>query len=417
MKKVGIGLIGAGFAARFHAECYRRVAGYEVELRGVAASRPERARAFAEEFRVVRAYESVEALLADPEIDLVDVCAPNDLHVPLVEAAAAAGKHVAVEKPLTGYFGEEWPDSNAFIGDVVPGERMRRGALANADRAIAACARAGVRLMYGENWVYAPGIQKMRRLLERSGGAILRIEGEESHSGSHAAYYRRWRTAGGGTLLGKGCHPLGAALYLKRVEGHLRQGAPIRPRAVVAETARLTRTPAFWSQSTQYIKSGYEDIEDWAHLVVTFEDGSVAQITAADTTLGGIRNYLTAFATNAVVTANINPTSAVVAYAPSAEVFGDEYIVEKIETKAGWSFPAPDEDWITGYPQELQDFVAAVADDREPLSGAALARDVVATIFAGYQSAREGKRVFIDEPPDRSRSGRATGPGKAPPIL
>ena len=126
MKRVRIGLLGAGFAARFHAECYRRVAGVEVELRGVAAGHPEHARRFAEELRVERAYDSAEELLADAAIDLVDVCAPNYLHVPLVEAAAAAGKHVAVEKPLTGYFGEDWPDPNALIGDVVPREQMRR---------------------------------------------------------------------------------------------------------------------------------------------------------------------------------------------------------------------------------------------------------------------------------------------------
>jgi predicted dehydrogenase len=396
LRRVRVGLVGAGFAARFHADCYRRVAGIEVELRAVAAAHPERARALADEFAITRVYERVDDLLADPEVDLIDLCVPNNLHVPLIEAAAHAGKHVAVEKPLTGYFGEDWPDPTAAIGDVVPRDRMRAGALANADRAIAACRQAGVRLLYAENWVYAPGIQKMRRLLERAGGSILRIEGEESHSGSHAAYYRHWRTAGGGTMLGKGCHPLGAALYLKRVEGLRRLGRPIRARSVIAETARLTRTSSFVGEAVHYIKSGYEDIEDWASLLVTFDDGTVAQITAADTTLGGIRNYLTVFASNAVVTANINPNNLCTAYAPEASIFGDEYITEKIETKAGWTFPAPDEDWVTGYPHEIQDFVEAIADDREPLSDAALARDVVAVIFAGYQSAAEGRRIAIE---------------------
>ncbi|MGH2457559.1 MAG: Gfo/Idh/MocA family protein [Chloroflexota bacterium] len=396
MKKIRIGLVGAGFAASFHAQCYRRVAGVEVELRAVTAAHRERAQKLADEFGIERVDGSVDALLADPEVDLVDVCAPNNLHAPLIEAAAAAGKHVAVEKPLTGYFGDDWPDPNARIGDVVPGARMRAGALANADRALAACERANVRLLYAENWVYAPGVQKVRRLLEQAGGTILRIEGEESHSGSHAAYYRRWRTAGGGTLLGKGCHPLGATLYLKRVEGQRRNGVPIRPRGVVAETARLTRTPGFEREAVHYIKHGYDDIEDWASILVTFDDGTVAQITASDTTLGGIRNYLTVFASNAVATVNVNPNNLCVAYAPDASIFGDEYITEKIETKAGWSFPAPDENWVTGYPHEIQDFVEAVVNDREPLSGAALARDVIAVVFAGYESAAEGKRVVID---------------------
>jgi predicted dehydrogenase len=76
-------------------------------------------------------------------------------------------------------------------------------------------------------------------------------------------------------------------------------------------------------------------------------------------------------------------------------VFGDEYIVEKIETKAGWTAPQPDEEWTTGYPQEIQDFVECVAVDREPLSGGPLARDVTAVIYGAYLSASEGRRVDL----------------------
>src|ERR687887_2627481 len=103
--EVRVGLVGAGFVARIHAEAYRRVYGVAVELRGVAAAHRERAAAFAEEFGVARVYDDAEALLADGEIDLVDVCVPPYLHAPIAIAAARAGKHVIVEKPLTGYFG------------------------------------------------------------------------------------------------------------------------------------------------------------------------------------------------------------------------------------------------------------------------------------------------------------------------
>ncbi len=72
-----------------------------------------------------------------------------------------------------------------------------------------------------------------------------------------------------------------------------------------------------------------------------------------------------------------------VAYAPEAAVWGEAYITEKVETKAGWQFPSPEEDWMRGYPQELEDFVDAIRDGRPPRSGAALARDVVEVIYAG----------------------------------
>jgi predicted dehydrogenase len=79
----------------------------------------------------------------------------------------------------------------------------------------------------------------------------------------------------------------------------------------------------------------------------------------------------------------------------TAVVYALEYITEKSETKAGWTFPQRDEDWMSGYPQEMPDFVGSVACGREPLSGAALAREVTAVIYAAYLSAAEGRRVDL----------------------
>jgi predicted dehydrogenase len=127
------------------------------------------------------------------------------------------------------------------------------------------------------------------------------------------------------------------------------------------------------------------DVEDWGTLLITFDDGTVAQITGGDTVLGGIRNQLAVYAARAVVLCNINPNDSVQAYAPDAAVFSDEYLVVKLATKAGWSAPQPDEDWVTGYPLEIQDFVEAIAHGREPLSGVQLARD------AGRATARSSR--------------------------
>ena len=101
------------------------------------------------------------------------------------------------------------------------------------------------RILYAENWVYAPSVQKEREILEKTGAQILWMHGEEAHSGSHAPSYGHWRLAGGGSMIGKGCHPLTAALYLKRVEGRARDGNPIRPRTVSARTHALTRMDNF----------------------------------------------------------------------------------------------------------------------------------------------------------------------------
>jgi predicted dehydrogenase len=207
---------------------------------------------------------------------------------------------------------------------------------------------------------------------------------------------KRWTTGGGGSLIGKACHPLGAALYLKADEGQRLRGRPIRPASVSAETANLAATDTFRMATPRYLNivEG-ADVEDWGTMLIGFDDGTVAQISAADTVLGGIRNQMIVYGAKAVVICNINPNDTVQAYAPDPAVFGAEYLVEKLETKAGWSSPQPDEDWTSGYPQEIQDFVEAVATKREPLSSGALARDVTAVIYGAYLSSAEGRRVDL----------------------
>jgi predicted dehydrogenase len=345
------------------------------------------AETFAKHHGIPRIFTDYRALVESPDIDVVDICSTTDTHHEIAVAAARAGKHVIVEKPLTG----------AFCDGSEPREVMLAQALRNADAALDAVATAGVTLCYAEDFVYAPAVAKLRRLLDASGGAVLELRAEESHSGSHAAYAGKWRSSGGGSLLRMGSHPVGVVLHLKHYEGMKRHGRPIRPRAVTADVAQLTKLPAV-SNHKLHMRTRAEDVEDWAVAVLTFEDGTKATVHSNDITLGGVRNVVTAYLTNGVVQANINPNNAVAAYAPDGAVWGDEYITEKVETKAGWQFPSPEEDWMRGYPQELADFVDAIQGRREPLAGALLAREVVEVIYAGYLSAATGRRVELARP-------------------
>src|SRR5260370_2508121 len=323
--RVRVGMVGAGVVAHVDGEADRHVRGVDVELECVTARRPERARACARQLGVERAVADFRAVLADPEVDVVDLWAPSHHHAAMAIGAARAGKHVIVEKPLTGFFG---PPTTSR-------DEMLRSALAAADQVLAAASAAGVRLCSAENLVYAPPIQKARRLLAASGGPILRMIGEESHSGTHAPVNKHWASGGGGSLIGKACDPLGGALYLKADEGRRLRGAPVRPASVTAEVAQLTETATFRASTPRYLNvvEG-ADVEDWGTMLITFDDGTVAQISAADTVLGRIRNSMAIYDPNPVVLCNINPNDVVRAYAPDAAVFGDEYIVEKIETKA-----------------------------------------------------------------------------------
>ncbi len=143
------------------------------------------------------------------------------------------------------------------------------------------------------------------------------------------------------------------------------------------------------------------DVEDWSAVLITFEDGSKATIHSTDVSLGGVKNLISVYLSNAVSQININPNNSLVVYSPEGNIFGSEYITEKVETKAGWQFPSPDEDWMRGYPQELEDFISAILNDREPLSGPDLAYETTEVIYAAYLSAETGKRVDLKKEQSR----------------
>jgi predicted dehydrogenase len=387
-------VVGARAAADVHVSALAHLRGSRAEVVAVAARTRASAEAFARRHGIAVALDDYRRLCERPDVDVVDVCCPNDLHHEVAVAAAEAGKHVIVEKPLTGYFGADGEDLRATSR-----ERMLAGALANADRMLAACRRAGVTLCYAENIVYAPAIAKLERLLEVGGGTLLDLRAEEAHGGSVAPYSRRWRTAGGGSLLRMGSHPIATLLHLKHVEGRLRAGRPIRARAVFAETGELTRLPQVLAEPRQYVQTGWQDVEDWACALITFEDGTRGTVLASDVSLGGVRNLVTAYMSNGVAQITINPSTGMQLYAPDAGIWGQEYISEKVETRAGWQFPNPVEHWMRGYAEELTDFVDAIATGRAPRAGAELARETVEVIYAGYLSAASGKRVELAPAP------------------
>ena len=221
MAALRVGIVGARFAAELHAVNYRPLRPTRAELTAVCARTEADARAFAERHAVPRVFTDYTKLVESPDVDVVDVCTTTDTHHAIACAAARAGKHVIVEKPLTGWFSE----ANE------PRERMLEGALRHADLVLDAVAKAGVTLCYAEDFVYAPPVTKLKRLAAAGDGTILELRAEESHSGSHAAYARRWKTSGGGSLLRMGSHPIGAVLHLKHWEGTRRGGRPIRARS------------------------------------------------------------------------------------------------------------------------------------------------------------------------------------------
>jgi predicted dehydrogenase len=385
-KTVRAGIVGAGFSASFHFEAIKKVYGTNVEIKGVYSL------AGAEEYgkkRGIKVYSSLESLL--DEVDVIHVCVTADSHESVAIAALERDKFAIVEKPLTGYFGD---GSEDFNGDTFAKQDALDYALASVRRMLEAESKSKAKILYAENWVYAPSIQKEREILEKTGAQIIWMHGEESHSGSHAKTYAYWKYSGGGTMIGKGCHPLTAALYLKRVEGNARNGKPIRPQAVSARTHAITRLEGFRDEG--HIRADYYDIDDFALMHIVFEDGTVADIFASDITLGGIHNWIEICTNNHKTICNINPNTAMQTYNAVEANFKDIYVVEKIGTKQGWTPPSPDEDWFTGYPQEIEAFYRTAAYGERVESSSSLAADCISTIYSAYVSAEQkGTEVAI----------------------
>ncbi|WP_018256755.1 Gfo/Idh/MocA family protein [Halomicrobium katesii] len=102
METVTIGIIGAGNRGEEHVRKYRAVDGATVKA--IADIDTDAAGELADEFGIPDVYEEFEAMLDDPEIDVVNVCVHNNLHEPMAVAAFEADKHVFCEKPLAGSY-------------------------------------------------------------------------------------------------------------------------------------------------------------------------------------------------------------------------------------------------------------------------------------------------------------------------
>ena len=388
IKTISAGIIGSGFAARFHYEALKRVFSTHIDLVGVYS----RNSAHSEEFSAIantRTFTNMAELI--DAADILHVCTPPVTHEAIAIEILKRDKDVIIEKPFTGYFGD---GSNTFNGDTFPRQEGLEQARNSISRLLKAEKESKGSIMYAENWVYAPAIQKEREVIEKTKAQILWIQAQQAHSGSHSLDYGKWSLSGGGSLMGKGCHPLTAAIYLKHVEGRVHNGTPIRPKAISCRTHAITRLANF--KNEKHLKDSYTDIEDYAVVHLVFEDNTIADIAVSELLHGGVKNYLEVHANNHRTICNITPNDAMQTYNPVDENFKDIYVVEKTGTKEGWSNISPDESWFNGYQHEMEAFYRSSAYGEPIESDSRLAADVIAAIYAGYLSAEQkGTEVAI----------------------
>lgn len=340
---VRVGLIGSQFISTIHAESLKHCS--QAILAAVASPTPGNADKLAQRFAIPAPFEDYRQLLARSDIQMVVVGAPNHLHCQIVLDAAAAGKHVVIEKPLCLN-------------------------LAEADQMIAACRRAQVKLMYAEELCFAPKYVRLKQLLDS--GALGRptlIKQSEKHDGPHAAHFWDVTRSGGGVTMDMGCH---AIEFFRWMLG--------RP-AIVSVYAQM---------STQV--HGEKTVgDDNAILILEFANGVICIAEESWTKLGGMDDRAEVYGSNGVAYADLLHGNAIETY--SAQ--GYDYAVEKAGSTQGWSFTIYEEAWNYGFHAEMAHFVDCVQNDKQPLVTGEDGRMVLEVLFAAYESARTGQKVKI----------------------
>lgn len=301
-KKVVVGTIGAGYAAALHGNGYKKVSGVEVVLKTICDLNTQLANKIRDEFGYSHVEADFQAVLADPEIDVIDIVLPPFLHVPVAVEALKAGKHVICEKPLTGYFG---PRGQENVGKTVPKAEMYKSCVTEMDKLAKVIAQTDRKFMYAENFVYATPVQKAAEIIRAKQTKILFMKGEESLKGSSSPVAGFWNKTGGGTLIRTGTHPLSGMLWLKNQEAQIR-GEKITISSVNCDVG--VTTAVLTDEEHKHISARPQDVEDYGVISITFSDGTKALCIASDTVLGGTKNYIEIYGNNTALNCNITPT-------------------------------------------------------------------------------------------------------------
>lgn len=393
-RRVRITINGTGFAGDYTARVYGMIPhknGVSLELAGVMSGHLGNARLFARRFNIPKAYESHADMLEAVKPDIDNVASANFTHGEYTKEAAAAGvKVIVLEKPPVIWPG--YPE-----GREADAATRKRESMAYLAEVLDAVRVSGSKLLYAEDFVYVDGVrgfaQVLREAVKCGKGKILYQRGVCAHQGSHAPAYDTPAKSGGGSLFNKACHPLGPCLFLKQVEGLLRDGRPIRPRRVSAVALQILKhQPKAAGEHFRVM----QNVDDFARITVLFDDHTVAEVLGYDLSISGIRNELSVIADFAQYDIRMNPNNENEIFVPAAEAVGDILFREKLPTPVGTSFPRPNQSYSHGYVTEMEDAVdCALEDERYPLSGAMMAWDTMAVLMAGYESS-EKNGAFVD---------------------
>ncbi|MHB1007040.1 MAG: Gfo/Idh/MocA family protein [Chloroflexota bacterium] len=337
-KRLGLCLVGLGRAGSSHLAALATL-GDTIELVAIADEIEDRAVAAARKYGIPKRYRTLAEAMADPAVEAIDICLPNDLHRAAVVRAAEAGRHVIVEKPLAN-------------------------TVADADAMIAAADRAGVTLMVGQSRRFFPcALESHRQVTNGAVGRVIHV---------HAAYFGLmeqpqnlwWKSAAraGGLMLPLwGSHILD---YILWIFGK-------RPRRVYMEASN--NNPNWEGEDELVVTLGF-DGGGMASAIMSWNARPVPKEKAMSADWGA-----SAFSYERFVVG----TEGTLQLRDERELFlnGQTLLHDRSE--------------VDNFAIELREFADAVREGRAPISEAHQVRPVVEVMEACRLSAAEGRVVEL----------------------
>lgn len=338
-ESIGFAIVGAGMIARYYAEALARIEG--VCLVAVHHPNSGRAQEIGERFGVP-CEASYDALLTRRDVDVVCMCTPSGLHAAQGIAAARAGKHVLVEKPMAL-------------------------TLADADSLIAACKAGGVQLGVALQRRTDPRLRAVRAALEAGGlgrpvlaNVSMPYRRTQEYYDS-AGWRGTWALDGGGALMNQGIHLVDLLLW------YMGDASTVQ-----AQMATLIHDI---------------EVEDTLTTTVRFTSGALGTIAATTGAGRGFPHRVELFGERGCI-----------------QVEGDEIMrwecevplpstVACGETPLAGAGASPTGIDVAGHVRLIDDFAAAVREGRPPLIPGEEGRRSLALVLAAYESARLGRAV------------------------
>jgi myo-inositol 2-dehydrogenase/D-chiro-inositol 1-dehydrogenase len=351
--RVKVGIIGSQFEADIQAASFGMVPD-AAEVVAVASPTPGNAQKLADRYGIDRVFTDYRKMLAEKDIEMVTIAAPNSLHAQMTVDIANAGKHVVCEKPLCM-------------------------TLEEADLMIDTCRKKGVLLMYAEELFFTPKYVKAKEMADQGAfGRLYMVKQAEKHFGPHARWFWDVDKSGGGVFMDMGCHGIAFCYWFF--------GRP--------------KIKNVFCQMGIYAHADKTKGEDNSICIIEFENNAVGLVEDSWARRGGMEDRIEVYGDGGVTYADLHMGNAL----PTYSEHGYGYAVEKAPTTKGWTWPVFEELWNYGFPQEMRHFARCVRGKEEPQATGEDGRSVQEVLYAGYHSARMGRKVEL---PYRPKGVRA----------